>query len=329
GLRPTTSSSSCTLRVRSPLGATSVWMSNGSPTMSPTVMRGFSEVYGSCITIWMLRRIRLSSAPLALPMSRPLIRTEPEVGRSSAISTLASVDLPQPDSPAMPSVSPLARSKETPSTALMAPICFLKTIPWVRGKCFTRSRTSRIVSPLVAIEDLPPVVAGAAAHTADLVERGVVGHAVVLPVRAARVEGAAGGHVEQVRRQALDGVQLLALEVDPRDRLQQPLGVGVGGSLVDVVHGGVLDDAPRVHDSDLVGHVGDDAEVVRDEDHGHVALALQLREQLHDLGLHGHVERGGRLVRDQHLGVERDRHGDHDALPHAAGELVRVVVDPL
>ena len=60
-----------------------------------------------------------------------------------------------------------------------------------------------------------------------------------------------------------------------------------------------------------------------------LVLALQLGEQVHDLGLHGHVERGGRLVGDQHLRVQRERHRDHDALAHAAGELVRVVVDPL
>ena len=42
----------------SPLGATSGWISNGSPMMSPTVIRGFSEVYGSWNTIWMLRRSR-------------------------------------------------------------------------------------------------------------------------------------------------------------------------------------------------------------------------------------------------------------------------------
>ena len=47
-----------------------------------------------------------------------------------------------------------------------------------------------------------------------------------------------------------------------------------------------------------------------------------------DLGLHGDVERGGRLVGDQQLGVERHGHRDHGPLPHAAGELVRVVVHP-
>jgi hypothetical protein len=32
----------------------------------------------------------------------------------------------------------------------------------------------------------------------------------------------------------------------------------------------------------------------------------------------------GRLVGDQKLGVGGEHHGDHDALAHAAGELVRV-----
>ena len=43
-------------------------------------------------------------------------------------------------------------------------------------------------------------------------------------------------------------------------------------------------------------------------------------------GLDRHVERGHRLVEDQHLGPQRQRAGDADALPLAAGELVRVPV---
>src|SRR5437868_3815974 len=308
GLSPTTSSSSCTFCRRLLFGATSVWMSKGSLMISPTVIRGFSEVYGSCITIWMLRRMRLSLAPLALAISWPLIFTEPEVGRSSAISTLASVDLPQPDSPTMPRVSPRCRSKEMPSTALIAPTCRFSTMPWVTGKCLVRSRTSRMGSPAAAIKDLPPVVTGAAALVADRVQRGSLGHAVVLPVGTPGMEGAAGRHVQQVRRQTLDGVELLALLVDPGDRLQQALGVRVRRVAVDVEDGRVLHDPPAVHHRDPVGDVGDHAEVVGAQDQAHGALALQFGEELHDLGLDGHVERGGRLVGDQHLGVERDGH---------------------
>ena len=48
------------------------------------------------------------------------------------------------------------------------------------------------------------------------------------------------------------------------------------------------------------------------------------RDLLQDLALHDDVERGRRLVHDHELGLERERHRDDHALPHAAGELVRV-----
>ena len=51
---------------RSPRGATSGWMSKGSPMMSPTVIRGLSEEYGSLKTIWMFRRIARNALPLTV-----------------------------------------------------------------------------------------------------------------------------------------------------------------------------------------------------------------------------------------------------------------------
>ena len=48
-----------------------------------------------------------------------------------------------------------------------------------------------------------------------------------------------------------------------------------------------------------------------------------------DLGLDRDVERGGRLVGDQQLRLAGQRHRDHHALAQAAGQLVRVVVEPL
>ena len=46
-------------------------------------------------------------------------------------------------------------------------------------------------------------------------------------------------------------------------------------------------------------------------------------EQPQDLVLDRHVEGGGGLVAQDQLGVAGQRHRDHDALPHPAGELVR------
>ena len=59
---------------------------------------------------------------------------------------------------------------------------------------------------------------------------------------------------------------------------------------------------PAVHDEDAVGDVGDDAEVVGDQDHRQAPLAVELLEQAQDLRLDRDVERGGRLVGDQHSG---------------------------
>ena len=52
-------------------------------------------------------------------------------------------------------------------------------------------------------------------------------------------------------------------------------------------------------------------------------------QQLQDLRLDGDVERGGRLVGDQQVGLVGERHGDHHALPLAAGKLVRIGAEPL
>ena len=53
---------------------------------------------------------------------------------------------------------------------------------------------------------------------------------------------------------------------------------------------------------------------------------LQVAQRVEHLALHDHVERRHRLVGDQQLRVERERERDADALAHAAGELVRIVV---
>ena len=58
-------------------------------------------------------------------------------------------------------------------------------------------------------------------------------------------------------------------------------------------------------------------------------LLHQIVEDGQHCVLHGDVERGGGFVGDQEIGLGDQHHGDHDALAHAAGELVRIeVVDP-
>ena len=74
--------------------------------MKPTRLRGFSDAYGSWKIIIISRRIGRISARERCVMSRPSKTTVPPVGSSSRMMQRAIVDLPQPDSPTTPSVSP-------------------------------------------------------------------------------------------------------------------------------------------------------------------------------------------------------------------------------
>ncbi len=117
--------------------------------------------------------------------------------------------------------------------------------------------------------------------------------------------------------------------VEPHHGVEQLARVGIDRRVEDLVEIAALDDQAVVHDQHPVGDLGDDAEVVGDQDRRQAAFAVEPLEQGEDLGLHGDVERRRRLVGDQDLGLERQRHRDHRPLAHPARELVRVVVDAL
>jgi len=70
------------------------------------------------------------------------------------------------------------------------------------------------------------------------------------------------------------------------------------------------------------------AAYVRDNDDGDAQTPREILHQLEDLRLDGHVERRGRLVGNEQLGIAGETNRDHDALPHAAGELVRILLEP-
>ena len=88
-----------------------------------------------------------------------------------------------------------------------------------------------------------------------------------------------------------------------------------------------FDDTAGVHDGDTVGVAGNNTQVVGDEDDAHLVLVAQLVDEVEDLHLRRHVQGRRRLVRDEDARLAHEGHGDHDALTHAARELVRVVID--
>ena len=147
--------------------------------------------------------------------------------------------------------------------------------------------------------------------------------------RAAGMERTAGRQVDQARRVAADrpqvGVRVVAQRRDADD--SSPTVYGCCGARSTVRHRPGLDGPARVHDQHVVRDLADHAEIVGDQDDRRVELALQVGQQIQDLCLHRHVERGGRLVGDDQVRIVDQRHRDHRALPHAAGELVRILVD--
>ena len=114
--------------------------------------------------------------------------------------------------------------------------------------------------------------------------------------------------------------------VEPWDRTEQTGRIGMAAVAVHLAGIRHLHDASSVHHRHPVGDFGDHAQVVGDPDDRHAALVLESLHELDDLVLHGDVERRCGLVCDQQLRVACERHGDHGSLPHAAGELVRIVL---
>ncbi len=246
------------------------------------------------------------------------------MGRGACRIDRASVDLPEPVSPTMPSVSPGHTSKETPETACTTPPL---TPPWSRtANSWTRSRTLRRGSPdviprLLARDANRPtggrVRARPAAARRPGSRRRPSGSAARTSTRRAGrpVRRPAADHRQQRVRGALE----------PRDRLEQGLGVGHPDAPEQPRGRGLLDDPAGVHHDHLVGVRRGQPEIVADQHQRHAQLGLQLKQQLHDLRLGRDVQRGGRLVGDEQLRTAGQRDGDHDALPHPARQLMRVL----
>ena len=106
--------------------------------MSPTVIRGSSEEYGSWNTICILLRRYLISALLLIKRSLKII--SPPVGLYKCMMDRPTVVFPQPDSPTRPRVSPFLIENVTPSTAFN---CFEENRPEFTLKYIFKSLTVR------------------------------------------------------------------------------------------------------------------------------------------------------------------------------------------
>src|SRR6266513_2645980 len=221
----------------------------------------------------------------------------PPLGASSPTIRRATVDLPQPDSPTSARVSPWRTSSVTPSTARSSRLPSPSNTRSSQGRETSKSR----VTALTLSNGARMQPAGGLA----LFSRHQLG---------ARAQAALEARAPGACR-------------DARNGSHQPRGIGVPRRMQHVAHRADLHDAARVHDRDAVGGLGDDPHVVGDQHHRRAPFARDALDERDDLRLHRHVERGGRLVGDQQDRLRGERQRDDHALAHAAGELVRVMVE--
>ena len=137
-----------------------------------------------------------------------------------------------------------------------------------------------------------------------------------------------GGQIGKLGHGAGDGLQPCALpRTKARAGAKQALRIGMSHAREHGIRRAAFDDGAAIHHHHALHILGDDAEIVRDQNHRHAALGNEVCDQIEDLSLDGDVERRGRLIGDQHVGLAGQRHGNGHALPLAPGELVRIGID--
>ena len=89
---------------------------------------------------------------------------------------------------------------------------------------------------------------------------------------------------------------------------------------------GAFYQTPGVHNAHRIRHLGGYTEIVGNQQHGHAALSASGSQQAQNLALNRGVQSRCGFVSQQQGWSARQGHGNHDALAHAARELVRVIV---
>src|ERR1700722_6235043 len=272
----------------------------------------------------MARRVARSRLPLRVVISLPSKRILPVVGSITRSRQRATVDLPQPDSPTRPSVSPLATANETPSTARTA------------GRS-PRSRAAHVAAPVNAKLFRKPSTSSSGVTLFSECE---TCYFVILPddhlpwlvvptnlhgVGATILIPASRRRMTKRRDRAWNRIEP-HLDVDTRDRSDERACIGVSRSAKELANGRRLHQLARMHNGDPLAGLRDDPEIVSDQEDRRARSSAEVAEQIEDARGDRYVEARGRLVGDEKPRRGGERHRDHDALAHAARKLMRIML---
>ena len=240
----------------------------------------------------------------------------------------ASVDLPQPDSPTTPRISPRRHSSETPSTARATVAVLAGSARSGRATSISASRSSGRL--LVAAS----CGAGHSAHGAkwqaarlarrDLAQRRVL-QAAVGGVGAARAEAAAlaAGRPGRAGRRGSAAPARASPPITGSESSRRFV-YGCCGAAKTSRTGPVSTIRPAYMTAIRSQVSASTPRSCGDQDQRQPELLAQVLEQLEDLRLHDDVERGRRLVGDHQRRPAGERERDHHPLALPARELVGV-----
>ena len=87
----------------------------------------------------------------------------------------------------------------------------------------------------------------------------------------------------------------------------------------------IFDDLPGIHHRDVLRHLRDDAQVMRNQQHGHPKFTLQVTHQVENLRLDGDIQRRGRFVRQSAVSAHSPGPWRSARAAACPRELVRVL----
>ena len=271
-------------------------MRSASEMACSTVIDGFSAACGSWKIICSLDRNGRIADSLSPLISRPRYLMLPPVTGARPSTDRPSVDLPEPDSPTSPTTSPGITSRFTPSSALTDPTERPNSRPTAdppRAKCTDRSVNDKIgVRESVCF--LAPGQASSATSTSSCTSGAPFGRrsanrvaADGIPLRDRRADPSVTGSLSaqiaiacgqrgwnrqpgggSPRSGGAPGIVRSSVVVS---EMVAPNSSRVYGCLrvgENLGHRALFDDPAGVHHGHPVARLADDAEVVRDQQHG-------------------------------------------------------------